>query len=70
MEKTTQEVRLVPDVRPEPVMIVTMIPASAGPQVAKNVNGSRRNFLSVMTALYENPKPHVIRKAKIKNAIT
>jgi hypothetical protein len=51
-------------------MMVIIIPARAGPQVAKNIKGTMRNFLSFMTALYENPKPQVIRNAKIKKAIT
>jgi len=46
-----------------------MIPARAGPQVAKNIRGKTRYF-PFMTALYENPKPHVITNVRIKKAVT
>ncbi len=53
----------------EPEMHATMIPARAGPQVARNIRGKIRYF-PLMTALYENPKPHVITNVMIKKAVT
>jgi hypothetical protein len=69
ISKASHENRFLAACRSESEMDATMMPAMAGPHVARNINGRKRYF-SRITAMYENPSPHVIRKVMMKKDVT
>jgi len=69
ISKASHENRFPAACRSESEMDATMNPARAGPHVARNINGRKRYFPRI-TAMYENPRPHVIMKVMMKKDVT